>query len=95
MKKGNKGLKKWLYKTIVDNDMTNRVFVLSDNVYRLYLMKRSIRNIEQYIDFHDPSDEFLIVGGGKTRKYGTRFFKHYIDIEFTELGQSKLEMEAL
>lgn len=94
----------WMYGVIAhtipnidinDSHDIDRVHLLGECQYRFYTSKRSIRNIEEYISDNDVSDQFVIDGKGKTLLQSELHYKHYMDIHFTELGESMMLIKAL
>jgi len=92
----------WMYYNIAVGTVANiadsqdhiRTFKLSSGDHRFYASKKSIKRIEAFITEKDFSEQFTIADKGKT-KISELHFKHYIDIEFTELGESLILMKAL
>lgn len=97
----------WLYKALMvinnpdihDSHDLDRVQLSAERCYRLHTTKRTIKQIENYV-YDNPMDEqFVITGKGKNplkeKPNNEWHFKHYVDLQFTELGENMMLMKGL
>lgn len=100
--KDDAGVMDWLYSQIAYGVVHNhgdaeRTFKLPTGDYRFHVGKRDLLRLESCMSSLELSNQLTIIDRGKTLISSEEkpFYKSYIDIKFTELGESLMLLKAL